>query len=68
MKRWILMFSALALAGVFPLFAQGNFPAIYFDSQSKDFGKVVEGQTLKHIFKFTNKGRAALEIAKVEPG
>ena len=39
-----------------------------FESQTKDFGKAVEGEVLKHVFKFTNKGNETLEIAKIEPG
>jgi hypothetical protein len=32
----------------------------------KDFGEVSEGESLKHVFRFTNKGQALLEIQKVE--
>ena len=32
-----------------------------------DHGTVTEGQVIKHVFKFANKGDAVLEILKVEP-
>jgi hypothetical protein len=65
MKRFplpvcILMISALSL------FAQNTHaPSIYFDSQTMDFGKILEGQKLKHVFKFANKGTATLEVLSV---
>ena len=68
MKRWFLIFPAIALTCILPLFAQGKAPTIVFESQTKDFGKAVEGEVLKHVFKFTNKGNETLEIAKIEPG
>ena len=43
-------------------------PAIVFDAVTKDLGKVAEGQQLKHVFKFTNKGNGTLEILDVHPG
>ena len=48
------------------LVAQTKAPTIVFEAQSKDFGKATEGQLLKHVFKFTNKGTATLEILSVE--
>ena len=39
---------------------------VLFENQTKDFGKVMEGTSLKHVFKFSNNGEAVLEIFKVE--
>jgi len=36
------------------------------DDPAKDFGKVLQGETLKHMFRFTNKGTGTLEILGVE--
>jgi len=54
------------LAVTWPAAAQENRPAIVFDSVAKDFGRVIEGETVRHVFKFTNKGKAKLEILNVE--
>lgn len=54
--------------GFLPLFAQQKMPAIVFDSELKEFGKVPEGDDLKQVFKFTNKGEGQLEIIDVRPG
>jgi hypothetical protein len=67
MKR--LRFPALALLplALLPIHAQERAPHIVFDSQTKDCGKIAEGEPLKHVFRFTNTGDATLEIIKVEP-
>jgi hypothetical protein len=67
MKRIWFSFLVIAAAGALPLRGFDNAPTIVFDSTTKDFGKVTQGETLKHIFKFTNKGNATLEIASAEP-
>jgi hypothetical protein len=65
MKRTIslawVVFLAVA-AGV----AQQKGATIVFDSQSKDFGRVLEGEPLKHVFKFSNRGSGTLEILNIE--
>ncbi len=66
MKRFWLSLFVFAGAAVVPLAAFDNAPTIVFESTMKDFGTVTEGETLKHIFKFTNKGTATLEIIKAE--
>ena len=68
MKRWITGLFLMTVVAILPLPGQDKTPTIAFDSQAKDFGKVMEGEVLKHVFKFTNKGQATLEILKVEPG
>jgi hypothetical protein len=68
MKRGTLVLCICVIWGFLLLAAQEKGPAIVFDSTTKDFGKVTEGETLKHVFKFTNKGQTTLDIVKVEPG
>jgi hypothetical protein len=67
MKRLDLTVLALLSLALLSIGAQNRAPRIVFDSQSKDCGKVTEGEPLKHIFRFTNTGDATLEILKVEP-
>jgi len=67
MKRLCLAIMAALMVGVLSLPAQEKVPLIVFDGQTKNFGKVYEGEILKHVFKFSNKGTATLEILKVEP-
>jgi hypothetical protein len=40
-------------------------PRVVFDATMRDFGKVVEGQPLKHRYTFTNRGSAPLNIEDV---
>ena len=61
-----VLFSILVL-GLVALGAAEKAPVIAFDGIAKDFGTVTEGQSLKHVFTFKNKGDATLEILKVEP-
>jgi len=49
------------------LSGQDKAPSVVFDNPVKDFGKVMQGETLKHVFSFSNKGSSALEILSVEP-
>jgi hypothetical protein len=65
MKRFLQPACILILSPMF-LFAQNtNAPSISFDTQTKDFGKILEGEKLKHVFKFVNKGTQALEVQSV---
>ncbi len=57
----------LAVAALPPIYAQSRAPSIHFESETREFGRVTEGELLKHVFRFTNKGTAALEIFSVEP-
>lgn len=66
MKLCWLALCAWLTVGAVSLPAQAKTPTIAFDSLTKDFGSVIEGQTLKHLFKFTNKGAALLEIIRAE--
>jgi hypothetical protein len=62
------MIGIILALGSAPLFSQKKGPAIVFENESRDFGKVSEGDDIKNIFKFTNKGDALLEIFEVRPG
>ena len=64
MPKSLALWAILTFGVLLP--AQGRIPTIVFDSLTKDVGFVVEGQTLKHVFKFTNKGTALLEILRAE--
>ncbi|MCG9912141.1 MAG: DUF1573 domain-containing protein [Flavobacteriales bacterium] len=41
----------------------GNLPEFEFESTEFDFGTIVEGQKVKHVFKFKNVGKADLVIS-----
>jgi hypothetical protein len=43
-------------------------PRILFDSTTSDFGQVLAGELVKHVFTFTNAGAGNLVISKVQPG
>ena len=59
----------LLMLGAVPLVSQSKAPSISFlNGTIREFGKVTAGETLVHVFKFTNKGDATLDITKVEPG
>ena len=62
-----LLLCILAVPGTAPCMGQDPVPSIVFDNPSQDMGKITEGETLKHVFKFTNKGLGTLEVQKVEP-
>jgi len=55
------------MLGLLALGSADKAPVIAFDGIAKDFGTVTEGETLKHVFTFRNKGDTTLEILKVEP-
>ncbi len=52
----------LVFAGAF---GQGK-PWIQFDNISKDAGTVQQGDVIKQVFTFVNKGGGTLEIAGIE--
>jgi hypothetical protein len=61
---FISMCAALVFLPCLP--GQDVAPSIVFDNLVRDFGKVMEGDTLTHVFKFENKGTALLDILSVE--
>jgi len=44
---------------------QAKSPSIYFESVNRDVGTIPQGEIIKQVFAFTNKGSAALEIKDV---
>jgi hypothetical protein len=42
-------------------------PQIRFDSQTHNFGKLIQGEKVSFAYKFKNTGKAALVIASVVP-
>ncbi len=67
MKRILRVLLVILVLGLITLGAAEKAPVIAFDAVAKDFGTVTEGQSLKYVFTFKNKGDATLEITKVEP-
>jgi hypothetical protein len=57
----------MLVLGFASLYGQEKAPNIVFDGVTKDFGKATAGETLTHVFSFTNKGNAVLEIVQVRP-
>lgn len=43
-------------------------PQIQFDHTTFDFGKVIQGQTITHVFEFQNIGDETLSIKNVKAG
>ncbi len=41
-------------------------PVITFEEEIHNFGKVIEGETVEHKFKFTNTGKGVLVISNVQ--
>jgi hypothetical protein len=66
MNRCCLALYICLTIGPVSLPAQQKTATIAFDSLTKDFGSVIEGQNLKHVFKFSNKGGALLDIIRAE--
>ena len=46
--------------------SNGGTPRIRFDSESYDFGRIIQGKEIDHEFEFTNTGSAPLVINNVE--
>ncbi len=68
-KVFAIMLVAVA-AGFFcqPLPAQeSKGPQIEIKEATYDFGKVVEGARLQHVFEVGNTGDAALDIQRIQP-
>jgi len=67
MRRFHFLSLASVIMGFAALAAQEKTPTIVFDKQAANLGKMMEGEEVKHIFRFTNTGSATLEIFSVEP-
>jgi hypothetical protein len=66
MKRSILLTCAVLAAACLPILAQSKGPSIVFENHTKNVASVTEGETIRHVFKFANKGNATLEILDVQ--
>ncbi len=67
MRRFYSVMLMCMTAGLMALSAQVKAPSIVIDNPAKDVGKVLQGETIKHVFSFSNKGSSVLEILSVEP-
>jgi len=71
MKQYVFaMMLVVAAAGLLvpPLPAQEQKgPQIVIKEMNYDFGRVVEGAKLQHVFEVGNGGDAALEIQRIQP-
>jgi hypothetical protein len=79
MKNTVSLIAILLLfLGSTPVFAQiggglgslssGGTSIIEFEEKEFDFGKVPQGDTVRHIYRFKNVGTADLEILRVKTG
>ena len=59
----VLFLMMMAIAG---LCAQSKGPLIEFETTKVERGKVIQGETIKQVFGFANKGIGTLEILDVE--
>ena len=67
MKRFCFVIWMCLIVGLAALLGQDKAPSIVFDNPVRDFGKVMRGETIKHVFSFINKGSTTLEILGLEP-
>ncbi len=67
MKKYGILLIFLLFASILSLPAQEKSPAIHFESLEKDFGRIPEGEVLTHVFRFSNRGSATLEILEIAP-
>jgi len=54
------------LISVLSVNAQSTGPAITWDKNTYDFGDIIQGEKVEHVFKFTNSGTEPLIITNVE--
>jgi hypothetical protein len=59
---WICLAMAMS-----PMPGQDKVPVMAIDDPVKDFGKVLQGEILKHVFSFSNRGSGELEVLGIEP-
>ncbi len=68
MKRNLLLFSILfTLLFLINTFTFANAPKLFIPANIHDFGEIIEGQTVEHVFIIKNTGNALLEIISVTP-
>ncbi|HDZ26388.1 MAG TPA: DUF1573 domain-containing protein, partial [Candidatus Aminicenantes bacterium] len=61
----LVLILACLLLSAGPIFA-GKGPKLKFREESKDFGKVKQGEVLTHVFVFKNEGDETLVIKRVK--
>jgi hypothetical protein len=64
MKFWCVLFALLAAAGP-ALTGQANAPSVHFENTTGDAGTVAQGEIIKQVFIFTNKGPGVLKILDI---
>ena len=65
--RYCFILLAWILAIAAHVFGQTKEPYIYFENIDADFGAVRQGEILRQVFRFTNRGSGTLEILRVTP-
>jgi|TARA_R110000737_G_scaffold327696_2_gene342103 hypothetical protein len=67
MKRLLTVVLAVVLSTAFAIAQEktANGPVITFESDSKDFGDIKQGDKVENVFKFTNTGNQPLIISNV---
>lgn len=66
MRRSFFLICAIETLGLLSLAARHAGPSIAFESLAADFKKITDGEPIRQVFKFTNKGDETLEILGVE--
>jgi hypothetical protein len=64
--RFYFAVLALILAVSTDVIGQTKRPSLFIENTSRDVGTVTQGETIKQVFQFTNKGDATLEILDVQ--
>ena len=67
MRRSTAIICALLTTGFLLLAAQQKGPSIAFESPTREVSKVIDGEVIDQVFKFTNNGDSQLDILGVEP-
>jgi len=67
MKRLLTVVLAVVLSTAFAIAQEKtvNGPVITFESDSKDFGDITQGDKVENVFKFENTGKEPLIISNV---
>ena len=63
--RFYLVLIVAALSASAVVAGQTNTPSVYFENTSRDVGTVTQGEIIKQVFSFVNKGPGTLEILDV---
>lgn len=61
MKRWLIVLALLLVT----VSVSGAAPQIVIESLNHDFGDIIQGDKLTHVFRFRNAGDAVLQISNV---